>query len=93
MGADIHKIGVLDLCSEGEAVLLLESWKKPSTKDINKMEINGEKAKPLFHYPYCGGEMKFIKITDARQVLRCERCGLRIRFDNQNLQTVHDLQK
>ncbi len=95
MGADVHEIKVLDLKNEeGSIVVLIQSWKKPTKKVVDETLVEGLRAEPMYHNPYCRGLIKVVKITDCKQILFCEGCGLRLEIINASeVKTIKDLRK
>jgi hypothetical protein len=74
---------------EGLIVSLFQSEKEPGDQEVEMMGIG---YVPLFHYPECNGTFELIKISDAKKVLFCKHCGLRLSIPKK-LEKIKDLRE
>jgi hypothetical protein len=91
MGPATHRMNPIHLKDgEGEIGVIIEGWKKPSEEEAYTQSIDN--CLKLFHEPCCYGRLAVVRVSDTKQVLFCNTCGLRINLGHQAL-TLGDLRK
>lgn len=94
MGADTHVIKISHLSKdEGILEVFIQSWGPPKIEKVLEKIITGPDAYPLHHGPYCHGRINCIKITDAKHVLVCDKCYMRLELKSSNIVTLDDLRR
>jgi len=79
---------------EGEFVVIVEQWKQPSETEAGLIRLDSE---PTIHHgdpslPFCGGLTRFVKVSETKSFLFCERCGLKISFSS-SVETLGELKE
>ncbi len=92
MGATVWEAMSISLKEEGELRVLVQQWEKPDESETNSIRLDSEPTISHGHHPFCGGLTRFVKVSESKNILRCERCGLRIPFPP-SVETLGELAK
>lgn len=86
MGAPVHSFGIGNLRdNEGTLIALVQEWDEPNEESVLSQPLG---ARTLTH-GNCS-TLDFVRISDARNVLCCKHCLLRISLPSA-LKTLGDL--
>ncbi len=86
MGAPVHSIGIGTLPdNEGTLTALVQDWHEPKEEAVLATAIEAE----TLTHGNCS-KLDFVRISDAKNVLCCKHCMLRITIPS-NLKTLGDL--
>ncbi len=65
---------------EGELKVLVQQWEKPDESKTNSIRLDSGPTISHGPHPFCGGLIRFVRISESKNIFHCERCGLRISF-------------